>query len=212
MGRAARNPAPRVPDGQPPHGVPPDDGRLRTSTGSVDEATTVASASHGRQRRPGLRTVPAAVAAGYRRSPGPERVVSGMTVSFAVTITVSRTLNYILERRRAMPRLRGLGRLLVPGRNKPRVHHYFPGMNLAFIAGGTGLIARAGTLDRWLSLPFGVGVALTTDEVGILLSRNNPYWGGTRAAQRQVAASSIATLGFALDFLRRGRNCGGESA
>ena len=85
------------------------------------------------------------------------------------------------------------------------MHHYLPGMNLAFAAGGTALIARAGKLEQWLSLPFGVGVALTVDEAGILISRNDPYWGGTHAAQNEVAASSLATLGIAFDFLRRGR-------
>ncbi|WP_327064389.1 hypothetical protein [Kitasatospora sp. NBC_01302] len=127
----------------------------------------------------------------------------GMTASFAITITASRTLNYVLERRRSMPRLRGLGRLLVPGSNHIRVHHFLPGMALAFTAGGTALVTRAETLEQWLSLPFGVGVALTTDELGILVSRNNPYWGGKRLAQQQAAASSLAALGLAIDFLRR---------
>ncbi|QMU70008.1 hypothetical protein [Streptacidiphilus sp. P02-A3a] len=138
--------------------------------------------------------------------------MAGMTTSFAVTIAVSRTINYVLERRRALPRTRGLGRLLVLGSDDIRVHHFLPGAAIAFTTGGTALIARAEGLERWLSLPFGVGVALTTDELGILVSRNNPYWGGTRLAQQQCAAASLATLGFALDFLRRGRAGAGCAA
>ncbi|QFR97389.1 hypothetical protein GBW32_35360 [Streptomyces tsukubensis] len=48
---------------------------------------------------------------GYNSTPGPERVLLGLSTSFAITIATSRTINYVRERRRALPRIRGLTRL-----------------------------------------------------------------------------------------------------
>jgi hypothetical protein len=47
----------------------------------------------------------------------------------------------------------------------------------------TGLTSTTGT-ERWLSVPFGAGVVLAVDEIGLLTGRNNPYWGAQRTILR----------------------------
>jgi len=37
-------------------------------------------------------------------------------------------------------------------------------------------MGRSDGREFWLSLPFGTGIALTTDEIALLVTRDNPYW------------------------------------
>lgn len=147
------------------------------------------------------------VVLGYRTAPALERVAVGLTASFAVTILASRSINYAREQHRVAPRLRSFGRVLaqVPASNSVRVHHFLPGVAIGFAAGGIGLLFRAGKLEQWLSLPFGAGLALTTDELRVMVGRNNPYWGGEHFALAQSAVAAMVALGIGADFVRRGR-------
>ena len=43
-------------------------------------------------------------------------------------------------------------------------------------------------------MPFGTGIALTTDEIALLVKRNNPYWDSETSALVQAAALTAATL------------------
>ncbi|OON71437.1 hypothetical protein B1H18_33795, partial [Streptomyces tsukubensis] len=144
---------------------------------------------------------------GYNSTPGPERVLLGLSTSFAITIATSRTINYVRERRRALPRIRGLTRLLmeIPLKNTVRVHHFLPGIAIGFAVGCTALLVRPGRRERLLSLPLGVGFALITDEVRLLVGLNDPYWGrGERFAHAQGAVATLAALGIGADVVRRG--------
>lgn len=141
--------------------------------------------------------------AGARRAPSFERAGFGALLSFAATIPVSRTVNYVRERKRHAPLLRSLARRVasVPRSSDPRVHHFVPGVGIAFAAGGAAIL----TQDRrafLLSLPFGVGVGLTLDELEVMVGRDNPYWGseGFALAQSAVAAAGAAAL--ALRFVK----------
>lgn len=148
-----------------------------------------------------------AAATGYRDARPVERGLLGMTTSFAATVAATRTINYIRERDRAFPRLRSIGRRLyhLPGgAGDRRVHHYIPGLGLGFATGGAAILMRNDGLDRWLSLPFGAGLALTTDELGLLLERSNPYWGSENFALAQCAVSSLVSVALAAVLMRRG--------
>lgn len=149
-----------------------------------------------------------ATACGYRDANPAERGAFGMATSFAVTVAVSRTINYVLERRRNLPLLRSLGRRLyyrLPGAaGGVRVHHFIPGIGLCFATGGAAILIRDDGLDRWMSLPFGVGLALTNDELGLLVGASNPYWGGARLALAQCAAAPLTSAALAAVFTRRG--------
>src|SRR5215210_3382034 len=119
---------------------------------------------------------------GARASSPLEQAAFGALTSFAATIGISRTVNYVRERRRPFPRLRSLARLASSGprASGPRVHHFLPGIAIAFAAGTTGILTHR--RGFWLGLPFGSGVALTLDELPLPLGRDNPYWGHERLA------------------------------
>lgn len=102
--------------------------------------------------------------------------------------------------------LRSLGRRLyyrLPGAaGGVRVHHFIPGIGLCFATSGAAILIRDDDLDRWMSLPFGVGLALTNDELGLLVGASNPYWGGARLALAQRAAASLTSAALAAVFTR----------
>jgi hypothetical protein len=148
-----------------------------------------------------------AVAIGYRDSKPAERGLFGITSSFAATVAASRSINYGRERRRALPAWRSFGRRLyhLPGAaGERRVHHFIPGIGLGFATGGAAILTRDDRLAGWLRLPFGVGLGLTTDELGLLLDSSNPYWGTERFALAQCAAASLTATGLAAVFIQRG--------
>jgi hypothetical protein len=126
----------------------------------------------------------------------PERASFGMLSAFATTIAVSRGINYAPERRRPAPRLRSWARRAYhsPGKEQLRVHHFLPGIGLAFATGSAAIMARSDGREFWLSLPFGTGVALTMDEIALLVQRDNPYWDSETLALAGAAALAAATL------------------
>ncbi len=82
------------------------------------------------------------------------------------------------------------------GGNGVRIHHFFPGIAIAFGAGAAPILARREGGEVRIGLPFGVGAGLTLDEVDLLLERANPYWRGETLAfvQSGVAAVAAAVL------------------
>lgn len=109
-----------------------------------------------------------------------------------------------------MPAARSVGRIIaqIPGDNRARIHHFLPGLGIGIAAGGSAILSGTGRVDRGLSVPFGVGVALITDELRLLAGRNNPYWGSERFAWTQCAAGSLLALGLVGLFWRRGHAAG----
>jgi hypothetical protein len=148
-----------------------------------------------------------AAALGYREAHPAVRGVFGITTSFAVTVAASRSINFVRERRRRLPALRSTARRLyhLPGAaGDLRVHHFIPGIGLGFATGAAAILTRLDGRDRWLSLPFGVGLGLTADELGLLLESANPYWGTEKFALAQCAAASLGSATLAAAFTRRG--------
>lgn len=135
----------------------------------------------------------------------PERAVFGALISFAITIPTSRTINYVRERRRTAPLLRSLTRRVRggPHNSAVRVHHFLPGVAIVLAAGG-GAILTHERRAFWLSMPFGVGTALTFDELEVMLGRDNPYWGGERFALTQSGVAALAAAALLLRFHLRG--------
>lgn len=144
------------------------------------------------ERRPVVQLLARATVEGYRSARPAEQAAFGMISGFALALIGARKITYIQERRRNLPVLRGRGRTLptMPHSNDIRVHHYLPGMAIAMTTGGTVILAGSGGIERWLSLPFGMGVGLVFDELGLLTGRNNPYWG----AERYVLLSGLTAV------------------
>jgi hypothetical protein len=200
-------------------------------TGGEKDAAMIKSPM---QRRPGCSSAPAAVAnlsrrcpgdiieaalVGYAGSPTTERAAFWMSSSFATTIASSRILNYVRERRRPLPVVRGAARRLEEFRagSGLTVHHFLPGIGLGLTSGATAILCSSEPSIRFLSIPLGIGLALTADELFLLLGRNNAYWGSERFAFLQTGAAYALSVVFVVDFIRRGRatpskdSCGGSA-
>jgi hypothetical protein len=129
-----------------------------------------------------------------------------MLASFAVTIGASRLTNYVRERRRDAPRLRSWVRRAyhLPGREELRVHHFVPGIGLAFLAGAGAILKREDRLEPWFSVPFGIGMGLTFDEIAVMTELDNPYWESQQLALAQAGSAALGAAALAARLHHRG--------
>jgi len=96
------------------------------------------------------------------------------------------------------------GNVRLAGRH---IHHFIPGILIAFGSGALALLTRSDKLERWLAIPFGAGIGLTFDEAALLLDLRDVYWTREGVLSVQVSFGLAATLGgtiLALRMLRRG--------
>ena len=145
-------------------------------------------------------TVEVAVA-GYRETPDRETALFNLLSSFIVTWGIVRTSTWVIRRRGRF----GPFRDLRVGRR--HIHHFVPGILLAFLSGGAALITREQSVEPWLAIPFGSGVALTLDESALLLQLEDVYWSEDGILSVQITFAVIALLGAgatARRLLRRG--------
>ncbi|MDQ3571942.1 MAG: hypothetical protein M3383_03675 [Actinomycetota bacterium] len=87
------------------------------------------------------------------------------------------------------------------------IHHFVPGILLAFGAGATALFTEDEALEQTLAVPFGVGLGLTLDEAALLLDLRDVYWTPEGILSVQVSLGASALMGgtvLALRILRRG--------
>lgn len=149
-----------------------------------------------------LETVEVAVE-GYRAGTLRENALLNLLVSFSVTFGAARASTHVIHAHGGRPV--GPFQNLQVGRH--HIHHFVPGIALAFLAGGASITARDQRLDPWLALPFGVGTALTLDEAALLLQLEDVYWTeeGVISVQITLAAITLlATAAVAARVLRRG--------
>lgn len=141
-------------------------------------------------------------AAGYRQTPPRENALFNLFSSFVLTFLIARGVTYGLRRRGSVW---GPFRTLRLGRR--HVHHYVPGIVLAFSAGAASIVVEDESIEPWLAVPFGVGMGLTLDESALLLELEDVYWTreGLLSVQITLAVTSLlAALALGLRFLRRG--------
>jgi hypothetical protein len=97
-----------------------------------------------------------------------------------------------------------LGNVELAGRH---VHHFVPGILLAFAAGAAAMLTSNERLEKTLAFPFGAGLGLTFDEAALLLQLEDVYWTREGVLSVQLSAglaSVLATTILALRMLRRG--------
>jgi hypothetical protein len=106
--------------------------------------------------------------------------------------------------------LRGRRRL-GPFRNvrvgRRHIHHFVPGIVLAFLSGAIAIVTRNEDLEPTLALLFGAGMGLTMDEAALLLELDDVYWTEEGLLGVQIGAGLVGLLGalaIGLRFLRRG--------
>ena len=102
------------------------------------------------------------------------------------------------------------GNVRVRGRH---IHHFIPGIVLAFASGIGAITSRSETTEATLAIPFGVGMGLTMDEAALLLDLEDVYWTRQGLLSVQVSLGVTATLAatiLGLRMLRRGEIKGVE--
>ena len=139
--------------------------------------------------------------AGYREASTRENSMLNLLTSFAGTFLAVRSITYLLRRRSSF----GPFRNVRVGRR--HIHHFVPGIVIAFAAGTAAILSRDEDLEPWLALPFGVGMGLTLDESALLLELDDVYWSREGLLSVQITLAVMALLGalaLGLRVLRRG--------
>jgi hypothetical protein len=138
---------------------------------------------------------------GYQRGSARENVLLNMLGSFTLTWALVRFSTHLIHRRGRWGPFRDV--MFGPD----HIHHFVPGITLAFLAGGASVVSRRQSLDRWLAIPFGTGVALTLDESALLLKLDDVYWTEEGIVSVQISLAAVALLSvftLVLRVLRRG--------
>jgi hypothetical protein len=92
-----------------------------------------------------------------------------------------------------------LGNVRVGGRH---VHHFIPGILIAFLSGGAALVTTNDGLEKALAIPFGAGVGMTFDEAALLLEFDDVYWTQEGLLSVQLSSGLAAILGATILGLR----------
>ena len=136
---------------------------------------------------------------GYEAAPRGETVLFNILTGFAGGFALMRFSTW---------GIRGgwwpFGNVRLGGRH---VHHFVPGIAVAFLAGGAGLVTQSEKLEEALAFPFGAGIGLTFDEAALLLELEDVYWTREGILSVQLSFGLAGLLGatiIALRMLRRG--------
>ncbi len=145
-------------------------------------------------------TVAVAVA-GYEGGTRSEHALLNLLGSYVLTAGVVRLSTHVIRRRGTWG----------PFRNfrvgDSHVHHFVPGIVLAFLSGGAAIVLRDQRVEPLLAIPFGCGVALTLDESALLLRLDDVYWTEEGIVSVHITLSALGVLAGAaltLKLLRRG--------
>ncbi len=87
------------------------------------------------------------------------------------------------------------------------IHHFVPGILIAFATGTVALLTDDEDLEEHLAIPMGVGMGLTFDEAALLLDLRDVYWTrqGLLSVQLSLGATAILSIAILTQrMLRRG--------
>jgi hypothetical protein len=89
------------------------------------------------------------------------------------------------------------------------IHHFVPGILIAFATGAAGLVTESRSFETALAIPFGAGVGLTFDEAALLLDLEDVYWSREGLVSIQLSlgmASFLAAAILGMRMLQRGES------
>lgn len=145
-----------------------------------------------------LDTVGVAVS-GYAATPRSETVLFNLLAGFLGAFALVRVSTWGI-RDRWWP----FENVKVGGRH---IHHFVPGILLAFASGTAALLADNDALEDRLAIPMGAGMGLTFDEAALLLDLRDVYWTreGLLSVQLSLGATAILSVAILTQrMLRRG--------
>jgi hypothetical protein len=143
----------------------------------------------------------AVAVAGYQAAPAQQNALFNLFASFVISLLSSRAIAFALRDRRRL----GPFRNVRVGRR--HIHHFVPGIAMAFVSGAIAIVTRNEDLEPKLALVFGTGMGMTMDEAALLLELDDVYWTEEGLLSVQIGAGLVGLLGalaIGLRFLRRG--------
>jgi hypothetical protein len=136
---------------------------------------------------------------GYEAAPRSETVLFNLLAGFVGSFAVVRLSTW------------GIRDKWWPFRNvrigDRHIHHFVPGILIAFASGTTALLTENDVLEDRLAVPMGVGMGLTFDEAALLLDLRDVYWTreGLLSVQLSLGATAILSIAILTQrMLRRG--------
>jgi hypothetical protein len=136
---------------------------------------------------------------GYAETPRSETVLFNLLAGFLASFALVRLSTWGIRNKWWPFRNVRMG-----GRH---IHHFVPGIMLAFGAGTAALLTEDESLEVTLALPMGAGIGLTFDEAALLLDLRDVYWTreGLLSIQLSLGATAILSIAIlTLRMLRRG--------
>jgi hypothetical protein len=136
---------------------------------------------------------------GYAAAPRSETVLFNLLAGFLGSFALVRLSTWGIRDRWGPFRNVRIG-----GRH---IHHFVPGILLAFGAGTVALLTEDDELEQRLAIPLGAGIGLTFDEAALLLDLRDVYWTreGLLSVQLSFGATAILSIAIiTLRMLRRG--------
>jgi len=139
---------------------------------------------------------------GYSSAPRSEAVLFNLLAGFLGSFATVRISTWSIRRRRGP--FGPFRNVHIRGRH---IHHFVPGIVVAFAAGTVALLVRDDELERRLAVPMGIGIGLTFDEAALLLDLRDVYWTRQGLLSVQLSLGATAILSIAIltgRMLRRG--------
>jgi len=136
---------------------------------------------------------------GYKEAGSGETILFNLLSAFVLSSSLIR-LSAFGSRRGLRPFFD-----VVVGRT--HIHHFIPGIVIAFGAGMAALFTRDDQVRETLAIPLGIGIGLTIDESALLILLEDVYWSRRGLVGVQITlgtASLLAASMIALRILRRG--------
>ena len=136
---------------------------------------------------------------GYREAPTGESALFNLLSAFVISSSTVRLTTFGVRR--------GVPLLFNVRIGRRHIHHFVPGIVLAFASGSAALFASDPKVRETLAIPLGVGIGLTLDESALLLDLEDVYWTREGLVGVQIifgTASLMAAAVLALRILRRG--------
>ncbi len=143
---------------------------------------------------------------GYAVSRTRENTLFNMLASFSVTFGITRGITSYI---RAHGGLGPIQNVVVGTRH---IHHFVPGGLLALSAGGVAIGMKGSNADKYLALPFGIGVALVLDESALLLELDDVYWTEEGVLSVQIVFAAMAMLSALAYMIRMLRQTEGQDS
>jgi len=136
-----------------------------------------------------LDTVGVAVS-GYEAAPRTETVLFNLLAGFLGAFAVVRISTWGIRDRWGPFRNVSVG--------GHHIHHFVPGILIAFASGTTALITDNDALEDRLAIPMGIGMGLTFDEAALLLDLRDVYWTREGLLSVQLSLGATAILSIAI--------------